>query len=519
MNWAIFVLLLATDRQEAASTPPIVFLPGTGGSALRFHETDKLYWISPKILRPGLLARGDASRQPDSLYASEVLSSVGLTEIEQLKKQLKQIARDSLLLPDQLLNKIPDSFPIYAKFLKWAGEEFGKTGFYAAPYDWRLRPAASLEQIDAVVERARSEHQCSQVILLCHSLGGLVGREYIATTGKGKVARLIAIGTPWLGTPQAARALLRGNDFGIGVTVPNRLPGKLNEIVPEIHVPVRDIVFGHLTRHSPTRIAFVPSRATQQLARSFPSLFLMSPAVESGTHLESLLGSPANEKLGVVAEWTSDEFYRQMRQLNVHEFLWAQKWRAQYLSRQDYGVQHRVVGLVSSSSAPASEWQFVRFSALKRPETAVLPHKAPPAIDRFDERLDGVVDIFRPFMREARELERLVAEMPLKLRRRIYRELDQRTSLTIELDEFVPTHLNRLWGDGTVPLYSATAGAVESLGNVPAEAQARRMLGFGTTAHVSQLSAGKSHMSALDDPDIRALILRYCKPDATAEAQ
>jgi len=56
--------------QDDVGTLPVVFLPETGGSALRFRDTDELYWVGPQVLRSSLLARGDVSQQPESLYAS-----------------------------------------------------------------------------------------------------------------------------------------------------------------------------------------------------------------------------------------------------------------------------------------------------------------------------------------------------------------------------------------------------------------------------------------------------------------
>jgi triacylglycerol esterase/lipase EstA (alpha/beta hydrolase family) len=70
-----------------------------------------------------------------------------------------------------------------------------------------------------VEEVARASGQ-SRLILVCHSMGGLVARGYIAKHGAGRIAKLITIGSPHHGTALAylgmganARQMRRGSDF------------------------------------------------------------------------------------------------------------------------------------------------------------------------------------------------------------------------------------------------------------------------------------------------------------------
>lgn len=498
---ALALLLTAT-----ASGDPIVFLPGTGGSALRFKDSDQLYWVHSGLLKSSFLRQGLVNRQ--DLYASEVISDVASKEFEQLRSSLRELARICpTILPERLLDRVPENYPVYVDFLNWAYAEFGKKRFYGAPYDWRLRPAASLAGLDAVVERARRENGGTKVILLCHSLGGLVGREYIAAVGRGKVSHLITVGTPWLGTPQAARALVRGADFGFGVTLPNRLPGELNGIVLEIHAPVDDKIFGRLTRHSPTHISFVRRSDTRALAQSFPSLFLMSAGLESGGGLGRLLQTPSGADVGVVAEWTPAEFRDFLRRANPQEFEWALQWRSQYLLRESYGVEHHLVGLVSNAQAPNGESQVLRFSGLERPVMADISRSAPRAVGRVADGL-GAFPIPGQIGRNVREIQKNAAEAHLVARRQLYRNLDRQIWLNLELDEFIPTHADRRWGDGTIPLYSATAGAVDELSAQIVGERAHSTVGPLTHISVVELSPGRSHMSALDDPLVRQHVLK-----------
>ncbi|HEY8606827.1 MAG TPA: alpha/beta fold hydrolase [Noviherbaspirillum sp.] len=64
-------------------------------------------------------------------------------------------------------------------------------------------------QVHAGVERLRKETGSRRVILLCHSMGGLVARAYIRVHGTGRLARVITLGTPHHGTALA--------HFGVGL--------------------------------------------------------------------------------------------------------------------------------------------------------------------------------------------------------------------------------------------------------------------------------------------------------------
>lgn len=88
---------------------------------------------------------------------------------------------------------------------------------FAFPYDWRRDiPTATYANLDALVDRARSAAGTSQVDLIGHSMGGLVGRNYISTSpaSAAKVRRMINLGTPYLGSPKFLKALLYGDQFG-----------------------------------------------------------------------------------------------------------------------------------------------------------------------------------------------------------------------------------------------------------------------------------------------------------------
>lgn len=72
------------------------------------------------------------------------------------------------------------------------------------------------EALDAEIERVVAGTGREQVILVCHSMGGLAARRYLARKGARRVAKLITIGSPHAGTGLAA--------YGMGESAPQMRP-------------------------------------------------------------------------------------------------------------------------------------------------------------------------------------------------------------------------------------------------------------------------------------------------------
>lgn len=66
--------------------------------------------------------------------------------------------------------------------------------------------------LDAEIERIAAGTGRDRVILVCHSMGGLAARRYLARKGGARVAKLITIGSPHAGTGLAA--------YGLGANAP-----------------------------------------------------------------------------------------------------------------------------------------------------------------------------------------------------------------------------------------------------------------------------------------------------------
>jgi pimeloyl-ACP methyl ester carboxylesterase len=96
------------------------------------------------------------------------------------------------------------------------------------PYDWRLsnryngRLLARLAFDVLARWRAQPGMEAAKLVLICHSMGGLVARWFAEREGGAEVIRaLVTIGTPYRGALKALTTLVNGLEPGIG---PLRVP-------------------------------------------------------------------------------------------------------------------------------------------------------------------------------------------------------------------------------------------------------------------------------------------------------
>jgi pimeloyl-ACP methyl ester carboxylesterase len=100
------------------------------------------------------------------------------------------------------------------KFLDEMGYNEGKL-LFPFPYDWRLGNEEHLADLDKAIDRALAASNRRKVVLLAHSMGGLVARAYLLSSAARaeKVDTLVTLNTPFWGAPKAYYALLNGYDF------------------------------------------------------------------------------------------------------------------------------------------------------------------------------------------------------------------------------------------------------------------------------------------------------------------
>jgi pimeloyl-ACP methyl ester carboxylesterase len=166
-NYADLAALAAGKQQKRRRGARILVLPGIMGSTLgrapTAHKPGGVVWFDPATISTGALL------------------DLALPEGRGLGPRGVQLFA-------------------YARLLL----ELRQQGYEAAlhPYDWRL----GLEELGQLLA-ARIEAAPGPVILVGHSMGGLVARMAMAMVPKRRVHKLILLGTPNFGSFAAAQAL------------------------------------------------------------------------------------------------------------------------------------------------------------------------------------------------------------------------------------------------------------------------------------------------------------------------
>jgi pimeloyl-ACP methyl ester carboxylesterase len=475
-------------RQAAAAEKellPIVFVPGTAGSELRMDDdANTVYWVNAASFQHETLLKGELNSDGTDtgrprLIATQPLMSFASPLTTGLEKGLSDVG---------FRVQVSYEVPVYDRFLGWAKIRFGRWRWFEAPYDWRKGACdENSRAIDEVVERAKKLSGREKVILVAHSLGGLVCRDYLAGRGKGKVESLIAVGTPWLGAPKTARALLWGFGFGAGLTL---IPFGGNDMF-SLYIYIKEYPGpGKTSRVSPypIRISFIAEEDAIRLARSFPCVFQQLPTEEFMAFYGKASGLE-NQSKSVVFGTGSAQMREDLKRLNPVLFKNAEDWRRARLGNNAYGVKHFLIGAVCANLGDR-----VAFTDMQMAQPGSLTASGPSAADRirdfgnsnFLSFRDGVVKNLRS------------------------------NGYPVFVDRYVAVDSAADWGDGTSPLLSATAGAQLRMGfplpdTIPDNAKAEPFLGPGVQVTSLILSPGYEHGSMLADPVVQKELLRIVR--------
>ncbi|MEZ4389656.1 MAG: hypothetical protein R3A48_01065 [Polyangiales bacterium] len=194
---------------------PIVVIPGIMGSRLTDPRTGELAWNpmgEPLGDGPGAftadferIQQVAAPLVPDETHRYERASQH--REVQHIK---------------HWYNLIPEFYGDLAKHLAALQIEALEARHltprvYCCGYDWRQDNARSASRLAGIVDEALRETGARKVILVAHSMGGLVARYFCRVLGgESKVHQLILLASPTLGSP-AAYAQLRKGLYGVYV--------------------------------------------------------------------------------------------------------------------------------------------------------------------------------------------------------------------------------------------------------------------------------------------------------------
>lgn len=177
----------------------VVFIPGIMGSQLVDRSDNQVLWGDASMLNwlpriPEWLSRmqqGNGIDQPGSV------APVSLTRID---------------VPGQRFDINP-----YSSIVVSLRQQLGNANVLIFPYDWRLSNEFSALRLKRFLEaqwQDAANDPSRRGTIIAHSMGGLVARWYIEQLGGHRfVKRLVTVGTPHHGAPEALKMLLMLGDL------------------------------------------------------------------------------------------------------------------------------------------------------------------------------------------------------------------------------------------------------------------------------------------------------------------
>jgi pimeloyl-ACP methyl ester carboxylesterase len=180
----------------------VVYLPGIVGSRLDDPDSGRGRWSSRSAPR--------AWFDPSVLDFDRPLVPAGLMPDLAVVQSLPQVPRFR-----QLFRQLEGRLGATIVTVRPGVEPDPNADIVVVPYDFRQSIATAAEYLDRVVGDWRGDRP---VIVVAHSMGGLVARYWISRLGGWQVCdRLLSLGTPFRGAPKALAWLTGVAD------VPNRI--------------------------------------------------------------------------------------------------------------------------------------------------------------------------------------------------------------------------------------------------------------------------------------------------------
>lgn len=192
----------------------VILLPGITGSVLQKDKKD-LWAISGQAACRALRSFGSSLQDlqlktddpeeddlGDGIVATRVMPDVhivpGLIKVDGYSKTARMVTDNFHVIPGSIDNNRP-------------------ANFFEFPYDWRRDNRFSAHRLKALIDRQlpiwrkQSGAQDAKIILIAHSMGGLVSRHYLEVLGGWRNCKaLITFGTPHRGSPQILDYLANG---------------------------------------------------------------------------------------------------------------------------------------------------------------------------------------------------------------------------------------------------------------------------------------------------------------------
>ncbi|HMO79181.1 MAG TPA: alpha/beta fold hydrolase [Pyrinomonadaceae bacterium] len=244
-------------RAERAGTP-VIFIPGITGSRLAEvtgSGTPPERWpgLGPSIFTGSNLDRLLPSNNAN-IIATDVIRYLLPGELKPIYGPLLQTLGVSGGLREYLVDGIPGRRTTQGCDLQ---QRFNSPTLFVFAYDWRLSNIENAQKLKDYIGCIQKFHPGTKVDLVAHSMGGLLARRYIISNPQDhSVRKMISIGSPFLGAPEALQVIETGK--------PKSLEGILGKTALRASPPrVKNIAIESLAAHE-----LLPSEAYFDLGGS-----------------------------------------------------------------------------------------------------------------------------------------------------------------------------------------------------------------------------------------------------------
>lgn len=183
------------NASQRRNTPRIIFVPGILGSKIDECRSDGSQCVNIWGTVGAIKREVDLSVRPDRMYRTDVVDSIFFKDIyggvlDYIRAKAEALASD----------RVDDALV---------------TVFH---YDWRFSNSDNAKRLRDRVCAVRLHAESSPIVIIAHSMGGLLTKVWAARYGKepcpnGKapeIAQIVFVATPHLGSPKAIKALAEG---------------------------------------------------------------------------------------------------------------------------------------------------------------------------------------------------------------------------------------------------------------------------------------------------------------------
>lgn len=190
---------------------PVIIIPGVGGSELDVWQegTSNEIWPAPSGTKISQLITS-----PSALW--QVFTKVDMSVLRMNSGGTGSYDPSVYVFASDILRSgLSDFYGGLVSFFISRGYVEGSS-LFVFPYDFRLDNSVHLSELDSLVDQARSANASQKVILIAHSMGGLIATAYVNSDAEraAKVDSIVTMGTPFWGSPKCYYAITQGYTLG-----------------------------------------------------------------------------------------------------------------------------------------------------------------------------------------------------------------------------------------------------------------------------------------------------------------